>query len=61
MDCPDANLGCTTGAVAVSLGYLESQMIELNSDYPYTATSTNCTYNEDNGVTYGYGSLDILT
>jgi len=47
VDCDDYDLGCNGGNPSSAYSYLESNGLEKESDYPYTATDGTCAYNKE--------------
>lgn len=50
MDCNTTNYGCNGGDKGLAFKYAETNMMELESSYPYTAMDGSCKYNAGLGV-----------
>merc|ERR1712070_795305 len=50
VDCSTQNSGCNGGLMDYAFQYIESNPLETESDYPYTARDGSCSYVESKGV-----------
>jgi len=50
VDCDKTGNGCNGGLMDLAFKYVETNPLELSTDYPYTATQTACTYNKSKGT-----------
>jgi len=50
VDCSTQNNGCNGGLMDYAFQYIESNPLELESDYPYTARDGTCKYSKSKGV-----------
>ena len=49
VDCSTQNNGCNGGLMDYAFQYIESNPLELESDYPYTARDGSCKYSASKG------------
>jgi cathepsin L len=50
VDCSTQNSGCNGGLMDYAFKYIESNPLELESSYPYTARDGSCSYSKSKGV-----------
>ena len=53
VDCDDKCMGCNGGLMIYGFQYAEQSPLQLEADYPYTATTSQCVYDR----TKGYGKV----
>merc|ERR1712146_878351 len=59
VDCSKQNNGCNGGLMDYAFQYIESNPLETESDYPYTARDGTCKYETSKGVGKVVGFQDV--
>jgi len=59
VDCSTQNSGCNGGLMDYAFSYIESNPLELESDYAYTARDGTCNYDSSKGVGKVAGFQDV--